>query len=129
MKVSMSEISPLPKYTKERLRKRAPQKSQVLSSSPCKRNFEEKVRRKNKDTERLKSINFRRRTIVAGRVTRNGCVLAEKKVTTKNGFSAACAHLGGMECVPIMQATEHLYVIIVKDLPSSFIITDSLFKR
>jgi hypothetical protein len=40
-----------------------------------------------------------------------------------------CAHLGGMKCVPIMKGTEHLYVIIVKDLPWSLIITDSLFKR
>jgi hypothetical protein len=45
------------------------------------------------------------------------CVLGEKKITMKNGFSAARAHLGGMKCVPIMKATEHLYVIIVKDLP------------
>jgi hypothetical protein len=44
------------------------------------------------------------------------CVLGVKKITTKNGFSAACAHLDGMKCVPIMKATEHLYVITVKDL-------------
>jgi hypothetical protein len=36
-----------------------------------------------------------------------------KKITTKNGFSAACAHLGGMKCVPFRKAMEHLYVIIV----------------
>jgi hypothetical protein len=42
----MSEISPLPKCTKERKRKRAPQKSQILSSSPCKRNLEEKESKK-----------------------------------------------------------------------------------
>jgi hypothetical protein len=42
IKVSISEISPLPKCTKERKRKRAPQKSQVLSSTPCKSSLEEK---------------------------------------------------------------------------------------
>jgi hypothetical protein len=40
IKVSILEISPLPKCTKER--KRAPQKSQVLSSTHCKSNLEEK---------------------------------------------------------------------------------------
>jgi hypothetical protein len=40
-----------------------------------------------------------------------------KKIMTNNGFSAACAHLGGMACVRIMMATGHLYAIIVKDLP------------
>jgi hypothetical protein len=44
IKVSISEISLLPKCTKERKRKRAPQKSQILSSFHCKRNFEEKER-------------------------------------------------------------------------------------
>jgi hypothetical protein len=49
IKVSMSEISPLPICTKERKRKRAPQKSQILSSSLCKRNLEEKEREKLKE--------------------------------------------------------------------------------
>jgi hypothetical protein len=49
IKVSMSEISPLPKCTKER--KRAPQKYQIPSSSPCKRNLEEKEREKLKENK------------------------------------------------------------------------------
>jgi hypothetical protein len=64
IKVSMSEISPLPKCTKERKRKRAPQKSQILSFSPCKGTSKEKrenLEEKAKKTERLK-----RRKISAG---------------------------------------------------------------
>jgi hypothetical protein len=41
------------------------------------------------------------------------CLLGVKKIMTKNGFSAACAHLGGMKFVPIMKAREHLYVTTV----------------
>jgi hypothetical protein len=52
IKVSMSEISPFPKCTKDRKRKRAPQKSQILSSFPCKRSLEEKEREKLKEKQR-----------------------------------------------------------------------------
>jgi hypothetical protein len=52
IKVCISEISPLLKCTKERKRKRAPQKSEIPSSSPCKRNLEEKGHEKLKQKTR-----------------------------------------------------------------------------
>jgi hypothetical protein len=84
IKVSMSEISPLPKCTKERKRKRAPQKSQILSSSPSKRNLEEKEREylkeKTKKTERLK----RRKKSAGGRLK----IDAENPSTSKGASSS-----------------------------------------
>jgi hypothetical protein len=91
------------------------------------------LKEKTKKTERLKrhkkSVGGRLKLMLKSHQLQNEhhrrwlshrkrlCVLGVQKITTKNGFSAACAHLGGMKCVPIMKATEHLYVIIVKDLP------------
>jgi hypothetical protein len=51
IKVSMSEISPLPKCTKDRKKKTAPQKSQILSSSSCKRTSKKKNVKNRKKTQ------------------------------------------------------------------------------
>jgi hypothetical protein len=83
IKVSISEISLLLKCTKERKGKRAPQKSEILSFSLCKRDLKakqhEKLKGKTRKTERLKH----RKKFVGGRLK----IDAEKPSTSKRAPS------------------------------------------
>jgi hypothetical protein len=64
----MSIISPLPQCTKERKRKRALQKYQILSSSPCKRNLEEEERENLKEKTKKTELLKRHKKSVGGRL-------------------------------------------------------------